>query len=60
MSDGKKVNSDSRGAAALLLDRVWATAGQGAVAVRLALRLKEDAARRGGCVASGGEAGAGG
>ena len=47
-------------AATLLLDRVRATAGQGAAAAGVALRLEEDAAGGGGCVASGREAGAGG
>ena len=46
-------------AATLLLDRVRATAGQGAAAAGVALRLEEDAAGGGGCVASGREAGAG-
>ena len=49
-----------RGAATLLLDRVRVAAGQGAAAAGVALRLEEDAAGRGDCVASGGEAGAGG
>ena len=38
-------------AATLLLDRVRATAGQGAAAAGVALRLEEDAAGGGGCVA---------
>ena len=49
-----------RGAAALLLDRVRVTIGQGAAAAGVALRLEEDAAGRRGCVAGGREAGAGG
>ena len=40
-------------AATLLLDRVRATAGQGAAAAGVALCLEEDAAGGGGCVASG-------
>ena len=47
-------------ATALLLDRVRVAAGQGAAAAGVALRLEEDAAGRGDCVASGGEPGAGG
>ena len=48
------------GAATILLDRVRVTAGQGASAAGVALRFKENAAGRGGYVASGREEGAGG
>ena len=46
-------------AATLLLGRVQPAAGQGTAAAGVALRLEEDAAGGGGCVASGREAGAG-
>jgi hypothetical protein len=45
-----------RGAAAHLLDRIRGTAGQCAATTGMALRLEEDAAGGGGCVASGREA----
>ena len=47
-------------AAALLLDRVRVTGGEGAAAAGVALCLEEDAAGGGGCLARGREAGAGG
>ena len=56
----ERVRYAPRGAAPLLLDRVRVTAGEGAAATGVALRLEEDAAGGGGCMASGREAGAGG